>query len=228
MKNKIFYNSPYILLIVIPLLNSWFWRMWKLDVFTTFLCLVLSYLLAISLISKISKKLMILTILATFLLSINSLVKGINKELFKKTQLDISTYEVRHEYYAKELGRLYKNRIGINYLKKYVPNEYRIEKKLFSILDLNLYFFASHPRERGGVEEFEKFPFVYIPFFVLGIITYLKKPKKVFLYYFLAATLTSVFIHTAYYLGPVLFFPIINSFIMLGIISVLKMYKIYE
>ncbi|MDP2860303.1 MAG: hypothetical protein Q8N98_01155 [bacterium] len=42
-------------------------------------------------------------------------------------------------------------------------------ENFFESIDLNLYFFANHPRERAGVWEFEKLPFLFLPFFLYGL-----------------------------------------------------------
>jgi hypothetical protein len=47
---------------------------------------------------------------------------------------------------------------------------YKISQNFFENLDPNLYFFANHPRERVGIREFEKFPYILLPFFFLGIV----------------------------------------------------------
>jgi hypothetical protein len=46
---------------------------------------------------------------------------------------------------------------------------YKMQENLFEVIDPNLYFFANHPRERVGIVEFEKFPYIYMPFLIIGI-----------------------------------------------------------
>ncbi|MFC1649230.1 hypothetical protein ACFL2C_00770 [Patescibacteria group bacterium] len=46
---------------------------------------------------------------------------------------------------------------------------YRIEENLFENLDPGNYFFAMAPRPRTGVDEFEKFLYIFLPFFVYGL-----------------------------------------------------------
>jgi len=46
---------------------------------------------------------------------------------------------------------------------------YRIERNFSEVIDPNLYFFANHPRERVGIKEFEKFPYILLPVFLIGI-----------------------------------------------------------
>ncbi|OGM30445.1 hypothetical protein A2630_01855 [Candidatus Woesebacteria bacterium RIFCSPHIGHO2_01_FULL_44_10] len=44
----------------------------------------------------------------------------------------------------------------------------RIRQNFFENLDINQYFFATHPRQRVGITEFEKFPYILLPFFIYG------------------------------------------------------------
>ena len=46
----------------------------------------------------------------------------------------------------------------------------RIQQNFSEVVDPGLYFFANHPRQRVGFDEFEKFPYVFLPFFVFGIL----------------------------------------------------------
>lgn len=56
----------------------------------------------------------------------------------------------------------------------------RITNNFFENLDPNLYFFANSPRARVGIKEFEKFPYVLFPVFVLGVLRLIGKEKKSF------------------------------------------------
>ncbi len=55
---------------------------------------------------------------------------------------------------------------------------FRMEKNFFQAIDPSLYFFVNHPRERVGINEFEKLPYVYLPFFILGLVNILQKRQK--------------------------------------------------
>ena len=54
-------------------------------------------------------------------------------------------------------------------------------KNFFETVDLNLYFFANHPRERTGVWEFEKLPWVFLPFFLYGLFLIVNSSKVLLL-----------------------------------------------
>lgn len=54
----------------------------------------------------------------------------------------------------------------------------RISRNLFENFDPNLYFFANHPRERVGIKEFEKFHFIFLPFFLAGLFSLIKTGQR--------------------------------------------------
>jgi len=88
---------------------------------------------------------------------------------------------------------------------------FRILKNFSEVIDPNLYFFANHPRERVGFIEFEKFHFVFIPFFLLGIFKLIDQNK--ILYTFLSFILSVLLILTiGNYnpIGPFSLFPAIS------------------
>ncbi len=93
----------------------------------------------------------------------------------------------------------------------------RVATNFSEVLDPNLYFFANHPRERVGVSEFGKFPYVFFPFFVVGILEAvgLRKTKGFFLSLILAILLLSL-IGNKNELGPFVLFPYIVSITVFG------------
>lgn len=65
------------------------------------------------------------------------------------------------------------------HLGRYLENKplyifHKFEQNLLRTLDVNLYFFGNHPRERAGIREFEKFSFLFLPFFILGLLKAVK------------------------------------------------------
>jgi len=136
---------------------------------------------------------------------------------YKNTVFNLSPEEIyfinqRRAYFPNlSVGKIYENklfRFSFNY-----------QKNIFEGLDINYYFFGTHPRERVGITEIRKFPFVYLPFFIVGLFSLLKKQKFIYLLYFLS----SIFL--ASFFRPIdiysfLFFPfmaicIFNGFLYL-------------
>lgn len=104
------------------------------------------------------------------------------------------------------------------YFKYFNLPLYKLQSNFFANLDPNLYFFASHPRERTGVEEFQKYLPVFLPFFVLGFISIIYKSSwKILTYVTFIAVISSI-ISPKYNLGPILFFPVINLLITTGVL----------
>jgi hypothetical protein len=84
----------------------------------------------------------------------------------------------------------------------------RIVTNFFENMDLNLYFFANSPRQRVGIKEFEKFPYLLFPFFLLGVVDLISKKNKMFwLISFLAPLFVLSIIGNQNSLGPFSFFP---------------------
>lgn len=83
-------------------------------------------------------------------------------QVFSFTNLETSTINLTRSFYPHQiLGRGLENKGGV------LLN--RLGERLFESIDVNRFFFASHPRERGGVIEFEMFPFWLLPLFLLGM-----------------------------------------------------------
>ena len=124
----------------------------------------------------------------------------------------------KHLYFSHNLGKLYLNKVGLYFHQNLDLPLYKLQSNLFSGLDPNLYFFAGHPRERAGVGDFEKYLFLSLPFFIAGIVIAVQKKLKVIAYYFIAAATAGVLLRPDFIFGPVLFFPLINVLVFLGVV----------
>jgi hypothetical protein len=93
----------------------------------------------------------------------------------------------------------------------------RLTDNFFSTLDINQYFFAGHPRERVEMTEFEKYPYILLPFFILGIFILLKKKSKVFITFLVLPIILITFISNQSMLGPFCLFPAITVAIAMGL-----------
>jgi hypothetical protein len=95
---------------------------------------------------------------------------------------------------------------------------YRIQSNLKEVLSPNLYFFANHPNERVGVKEHEKFPYILLPFFVLGVLLLDFKKNKTILSFFIFAPILLVALAGTYFdVEPISIFPFIAASSALGI-----------
>ena len=200
-------------LIIIPFLvclgNFWIWFIFSKNVWIG-ISLVAETILFYLVISWFNKRLFALFIAIYLLLVIYLFTTGFDKDIWKDTPTESLALRQRYEYLATDLGKIYKNRFAIFYHQKASSALYKIQSNIFSNLDINLYFFASHPREREKVYEYKKYPFILWPFFLFGAYLSLKKINRIFFSYLLISLLVSAFIQQNIIFGPILFFPLIN------------------
>lgn len=95
---------------------------------------------------------------------------------------------------------------------------FRIITNFSENIDPNLYFFANHPRQRVGIQEFEKFPYILLPIFLMGILISLKSWKKevFFISLFIPLFVLSL-IGNNNSLGPFVLFPFLAVAISFGL-----------
>lgn len=86
----------------------------------------------------------------------------------------------------------------------------KLERNFSIVIDPSFYFFANHPRERAGIAEFEKFPYILLPFFIYGFYKLVKKKRYLFILLFLFVPLTLIsIIGLDNPMGPFSLFPFI-------------------
>jgi len=84
------------------------------------------------------------------------------KTIFPLTDPEIYQINERRSYYrSAALGRLTENKLTFLL--------YKYQKNFFQGLDPNFYFFANHPRERPGIKETEKFSWLFLIPFLVGL-----------------------------------------------------------
>lgn len=189
--------------------NFWIWFIFSRNAWIG-VSLVVETILFNLITLRFNKKLFIPFVAIYLLLVIYLLKTGFDSDIWRKTPTETLTLSQRYEYLATDLGKIYKNRFLIFYHENIFSPLYKIQSNLFPNLDINLYFFASHPREREKVHEYEKYPFILWPFFLFGVYLSFKKVSKIFFYYLLISLLVSAFIKQNIIFGPILFFPLIN------------------
>lgn len=219
-------NKDVLIIIFIFFTTPWTWKILNDNVF---LCLLLILITAIFvkllLINKFCAILILILCCAFLVASVINLQLGFDQDFHKLNVNEKVQLDERHKYYARELGELFLNKYALNYYKNYNPFFYKFQRNVFSVLDPNLYFFASHPRERAGINEFEKFPSVYLFLFIFGILYILQKRQLIAVVtYLLVAVFISGFIAPAFILGPILLFPFISTIISLGLIYFLNIF----
>lgn len=135
-----------------------------------------------------------------------------DKTLWQNRPEEIFLLNQRRGFYPF-YGKFFQNKLSLLVTK--------LKRNLFYNLDPNLYFFATHPRERLGIRETEKFPVIFLPFFLIGFFVFLKKTSKKILTFTLFALFLSAFL-SPQPPGPIFMYPVIIYLINLGIQPVFK------
>ncbi len=106
---------------------------------------------------------------------------------------------------------------------------FRIQKNFSEAVDPMLYFSANHPRERVGITEFEKFPYILFPFFVIGLYTLSKKmnDKNLLLSIFTPLVLIAI-MGSKNPFGPFALFPFLSVVISSGLIFAYQKIKSFK
>lgn len=143
--------------------------------------------------------------------------------LFTKPLLEtIFSLKEPQIFYLNQRRALYPNRTVARFFEnKGTLTGYLFTRNFFEGLDLNLYFFASHPRERAGVTEKEKFSWLLLPFFLIGV--YYQIKKRIFWpisYFLLTLIFISLFLRIDYFLF--LLFPFFVLSIIFGVYFLLS------
>lgn len=217
---KLLANKYTVANVIIILLNPWWWIIVRKDLTISVLAFVLSITFCYMFYNR-SKIIFLSFLVLISLLIIICLKQGFDESILKISALEEQRLNKRHEFYAHNLGKIYTNRISLSYYKFYSFSLLKLERNFFGNLDPNLYFFASHPRERPGIDEFEKYTPIFVPFFLIGFIYSIYRPKLKIVAYFITALFISSFISPNYNLGPVLFFPLINFVMTIGLLRCL-------
>lgn len=214
----------YILSLIITLISSsWSWELFSFNLYLLLIIWSLSILLYLSVIRS-SKK--ILYIFCLILIP----VLIIQWKTTKNARLDYMSTTDEHLFATrrKELSMF-----NIN-LGRYLENKpvymfHKFEQNLLRHIDLNLYFFGGHPRERSGIKEFEKFSFLFLLFFILGMSKLVKSYPWQLSISLLIPLLELAIIGQDNPVGPFSLFPFFSVTIMIGLFYALKkMFDVIE
>ncbi len=204
--------------LIVILLTPWWWIIVQRNALVGLLVLSLSFIIFVYFWQNKSRIIFLLLLSLTMTLMLVSIRESFDENILRNSALNIQQYNKRHEFYANDLNKIYTNRYILTFFKEYNLPLLKLESNFFANLDPNLYFFASHPRERLGVEEFEKYSPIFLPFFLIGFFYIIRIPLSKFLTYLTDSALISTVFSPAYNLGPILFFPIMNFIITVGVI----------
>ena len=152
-------------------------------------------------------------------------MSGFDNNLMNLTPDQQSKLNGRHGYFAANLGVLFQNKLTLRFYKDINPHLRVFQDNVFNSLSPNLYFFASHPREREKIEEFAKYPPILVIPFLVGLL-YLFGSLDYFTFsFFIFALGVNGLVKQTYLFGPILFFPLINLSITIGLLKIYQFLK---
>ncbi len=208
-------------LLLFILLNSWIWK-----IISLFPLIVVPLILSTIFLYK---KQNILFLVTFFILLYFQLITTISQSF---TLLDNDEQRVRSERLQFYKPSLHFTRVifaRFN-LRDFLEGDFntiqtRIYRNFFETIDLNIYFFAGHPRERVWADDFEKFSFIFLPLFLIGMYKIFSKGDMYFILFFLATIIILTGIGHKNNLGPFLIFPFIVILIHEGFLNILNFLK---
>ncbi len=173
--------SSNLLLFFVLVFNLWIWRVVEFNIFIGLL-LVASTVLLWLLIKEKSKNSFLFLILFFVLVAFQWQTTD-RISLTNLTNDEQRLQQVRLRAHPPVYFKIGDKTIWIptgNWfeLRKEAVAFYKIQANFADMIDPNLYFFANHPRERVGVKEFEKFPYLLLPAFIIGILSLTIKELK--------------------------------------------------
>lgn len=197
-----------VLILAISLANFWIYRIIQINLFVGIFLIAESILLFLSTLFPRLKILTALTFILLSFLCAYLITFYFDKNIFLISDIETQKIGKRHEYYATDLGKIYKNRIGIFYfnnLRLYIGH---LGNNLFSSLD-----FPS------------KYPIIFSFLFIAGLYNLFININRKSTIYFLAALLFSSFISFESKFGAILLFPFVNLCIATGLLKLLGILK---
>ncbi len=216
------------LFIIINILNFWIWEIFKayflIGVFLSLISISLFILTFIQL-KSINKVILTLCIIFFCLTSIITVKNNFDPSFKSQNPTEVKMLNRWHGYFADGLGFLFTNKLSQNfYAHLFSPLSNYLRNISYSI-DTNLYFFSSHPREKSGIDEFEKYSPLMLPFFIIGLLIHILAlgNYKYLTFYLIGSILITGLISPYYKLGPLLLFPYINQVIILGVAGLFRL-----
>lgn len=192
--------------------NVWIWKIFQFNFFTGIFILISTILLFVYLKHGNRKLILVFTLLLLLTIGVSGgfrkidLSYGSQEKLLMQQRLkeypSITFLPVAHWFEERPE----------------IIAVYRVSQNLSEVLDPNLYFFANHPRERGGIEEIEKFPYVLFPFFFIGLFLLIyKKFYKLIIVSAVIPIIYYVIYGTGNSVEPFLLFPFLVISVYFGV-----------
>lgn len=183
-------------LAVVLILNLWLFQVLKFNIFTGLLLITSTIAIYLWIKRTIDKRLPLLLFMSLLFLQFQTTTResldSLNLENQLLVQMRLREYPMAH---------LFENRPELVVF-------FKIQENLAQILDPNFYFFANHPRERAGIQEFEKLPYIFLPVLLIGIVHMIqRKVQKQLLFIAVVPIALLSLIGQKNNLGPLGLFP---------------------
>ena len=219
------------LFILIVLGNVWIWKIFNFNLLIALIVIVSSWFLLQSVgTRKVSKVLLLLFLIllifqfrTTKIYSLSYLTE--QEKLFQIQRL---------KEYPLVYIQIFNKHLWIpaaNWFeeKPWVLSLYKIRKNLTDVVSPNLYFFSNHPNERVEIKDFEKFPYILLPFFVVGFLNFdYRRNLKLFLLSFIIPLLVIALIGQLNPIGPFILFPFVSVVSFCGLKYAYDWFRISE
>ncbi|OGM18898.1 hypothetical protein A2685_02110 [Candidatus Woesebacteria bacterium RIFCSPHIGHO2_01_FULL_37_10] len=208
-------------LLFVLIFNLWLIKIFRYNVFIGITVILGSIFVYLSIQAGIKKYFYISALFISVLMIFQYKTSSINSLVFLNENEKIEQQQ-RMRGYPKSLYRF------ANWLeqRKEAIIFYKIEDNFSEVVDPNLYFFANHPRERIGVVEYEKLPYVLLPFFVMGIL-FVKKSGHNILLLSVSPLIPLSLIGNSNPIGPFSLFPFLAAYVAIGLEPVFKNKKYF-
>lgn len=215
--------SGFILLIFVLIFNLWIWKISSSNILLALIIFITSILLYLY---YFTKEVKILAVFVLFFLTV--LIYQITlSDSYDLVYLDNDEQRIqsqRFKEYPPVHLQILNRHIWIkaeNFFEK--RKEFlaytRFTQNFIDNLDINRYFFGGYPRQKPVRIDFEKFPVIFLPFFIIGFfISFKKKNLWIFLLIFLTVSL-SAYLGNKNRLGLFAAFPFFVLLIVLGLQS---------
>ncbi|KKQ18483.1 MAG: hypothetical protein US31_C0004G0045 [Berkelbacteria bacterium GW2011_GWA1_36_9] len=214
----------FIVIVAVTFSNFWIWKIISNNLLIGILLILASILGFIFISSKTNRLFLICLSLVFTILVVITINVAFDKNLTIVSSQMRLLLDKRHQFFSSDLGKVFKNKLALNYYVNWYPKISKFHRNISYVVDLNSYFFESHPRERPGFNEFSKYPFFLAPIFILGLLIILVKGNKRLVLSAVILICLSAITVPEFALGPILSFPIINSLLATGIIAAGNLY----
>lgn len=210
-------------LIFVLAFNFWIWKIFALNIFAGTITLLTTIFLWADIEERNDKYFYLAAFFLVLLVFFQYRTSSINSLTFLNTSEKVNQ-QLRLRAYPPVSIKILGKTIWIplaNWfeLRPETVAVYKLGDNLGENLDPNLFFFANHPRERVGVREFEKFPYILLLPFVIGLLSFKKKYTRDVVLSLSPLVLLAI-IGNSNPAGPFVLFPFIAITTALGLVPI--------